>query len=297
MNISEFDAYRSDVSAGDGSASYVDIGTGPTTLFVHGLGTSSLLWRNAIELLRQERRCIAVDLPLHGHSPGGSGTDFSLGGVARFLEAFCDGLELTDIDLVANDTGGAVAQVFAAGNSERLRSLALTNCDTRGNLPPKSFLPITWLARMRLLAPLSRWLFRDLNRVRRTVYGPGYEDVSALPLGVVEAQLASLFGSKHASREYQRWIRSLNDDDLRAAEPQLRTLRVPTALIWGTGDQFFGLQWAHWLRDTIPGAGTVREVPDAKLFFPDERASELVGLLQEHWSAVDEASWSERSHQ
>lgn len=288
MEISEYDIHRATVATSGGEVSYVEVGAGPPALFLHGLGTSAYLWRNAIGLLRQERRCIAVDLPLHGKTPGGPETDFSLAGLVRFVEEFCDAVGLAGIDLVANDTGGAVAQVFAARSPERLRSLVLTNCDTQDNLPPKAFRPVVWLARMRLLALIGRRLLGDPERARRAVYGPGYEEVSTVPLDVVEAQLAPLFGTRDAAREYQRWLGSLDDRDLRAVERQLRTLRVPTGIIWGTGDQFFDVQRAYWLRDTIPGATTVHEIPGGKLFFPDERAGELVGLLRRHWSVVAE---------
>ena len=76
-----------------------------------------------IERLDGERRCVAFDLPLHGHTPAAAGQDFTLPGLARFVADFCDALGLTDIDLVANDTGGAVSQVFAARHPERLHTL------------------------------------------------------------------------------------------------------------------------------------------------------------------------------
>ena len=49
----------------------------------------------------------------------------------------CDALELAQVDLIANDTGGAIAQVFAAGNPDRLHTLTLTNCEAHDNLPPR----------------------------------------------------------------------------------------------------------------------------------------------------------------
>jgi pimeloyl-ACP methyl ester carboxylesterase len=89
-------------------------------LFVHGVGSSSYLWRHVIEQLDGQRRCVAFDLPLHGRTPAAAGQDFSLPGLARFLADCCEALELADIDLVANDTGGAISQV--------LRSAAPNGC-------------------------------------------------------------------------------------------------------------------------------------------------------------------------
>jgi pimeloyl-ACP methyl ester carboxylesterase len=69
-------------------------------------------------------------------------------------------------------------------------------------------------------------------------------------------------------------------------EPALRELRVPTLVVWGTGDEFFDVKWAYWLRDTIPGVTEVVELEGAKLFFPDERGAELAPYLAKHWSRV-----------
>jgi pimeloyl-ACP methyl ester carboxylesterase len=61
---------------------------------------------------------------------------------------------------------------------------------------------------------------------------------------------------------------------------------VPTLLVWGTGDSFFDVSWAYWLRDTIPGTTQVVTVDGARLFFPDERAMDLVPHLEQHWAAA-----------
>jgi len=93
------DKHRSSVRTGSGLASYIDTGgPGRTALIVHGIGSSSYLWRHVIGQLDGERRCLAIDLPLHGQTPA-AGQDLSLPGLARFLADCCDALQLTDIDL------------------------------------------------------------------------------------------------------------------------------------------------------------------------------------------------------
>jgi pimeloyl-ACP methyl ester carboxylesterase len=135
--LERLDKHRGQVHTRSGPASCIDTGgPGRAALFVHGLGTSSYLWRHVIGQLDGQRRCVAFDLPLHGQTPGAADQDFSLPGLARFVADCCDALELTDVDLVANDTGGAIAQVFAAGHPERLHTLTLTNCEAHDNLPP-----------------------------------------------------------------------------------------------------------------------------------------------------------------
>src|SRR5579875_1164182 len=110
----ELDRYRTELTTRSGQASCIDTGgPGRPALFIHGLATSSYLWRNVIGQLTAQRRCVALDLPLHGHTPSVPGQDFSLPGLAGFVADSCEALGLVDIDLVANDSGGAIAQVFA----------------------------------------------------------------------------------------------------------------------------------------------------------------------------------------
>jgi pimeloyl-ACP methyl ester carboxylesterase len=155
MDLIELERHRHTVTTRYGVTSYLDIGNGPPALFVHGLATSSYLWRNLIPLVADQRRCLAPDLPVHGRTPGGADQDFSLNGLAAFVDDFCAALELPPLDLLANDTGGAVVQVFAALHPERVATLTLTNCETHDNLPPKMLRTTVLLARLRLLAPLG----------------------------------------------------------------------------------------------------------------------------------------------
>ena len=285
--LERLDKHRSQVRTRSGPASYADTGgPGHPVLFVHGVGTSSQLWRNVIGELQGQRRCVALDLPLHGHTPAAPDQDFSLPGLARFVEDCCDALGLTGVDLVANDTGGAVSQVFAATHPERLNSLALTNCEAHDNVPPPALRPAVLLVRAGLpLWRLAGRLTRDPVRGRQRFYGTGYEDVTNLPEDVARAMLDPVLGSPQRARQFQRLMVDLRARDLLAAEPALRRLQVPTVIVWGTADSFFDRKWAYWLRDTIPGATEVVEIDGGRLFFPDERAPELAAALRRHWDA------------
>ncbi len=62
--------------------SCLDVGSGPVALFVHGVGTNALLWHHIIDAFADDRRCVAIDLPLHGRTPAAPGQDFSLSALA-----------------------------------------------------------------------------------------------------------------------------------------------------------------------------------------------------------------------
>jgi pimeloyl-ACP methyl ester carboxylesterase len=284
--MERLDKYRSRVQTPSGPASYVDTGgPGRPVLLVHGVGSSSYLWRNVIAELDGERRCVSFDLPLHGHTPAAPDQDFTLNGLARFIAGGCDALGLADIDVVANDTGGAVTQVFAASHADRLHTLTLTNCEAHDNVPPKVLLPAVLLARLGLLAPLAVRMTRDIPRGKKRIYGMGYQDISKLPDDIARVWLEAQGGTQETARQSQRLLLSLHARDLLAAEPALKRLEVPTLIVWGTGDRAFRTKWAYWLRDTIPGASEVVEIDGGRLFFPDERAGELTAALRRHWDA------------
>src|SRR6266704_6061319 len=194
MQLTELEAHRHSIATRSGEISYIDVGTGPVAMFVHGLATNAYLWRNVIGALTTQRRCIAVDLPLHGRSPVTSGQDLSVAALAAGLEDFCDALGLTGIDLVANDTGGAIAQIFAARHPQRLATLTLTDCDTAGNLPPEEFKPTVELAAAGALAPAAVTLLGDLDAARDLVFGPGYEHPELMAPEIVRAYLEPCFG-------------------------------------------------------------------------------------------------------
>jgi len=284
--MERLDKHRGQVRTRSGQASYIDTGgPGRPVLFVHGIGSSSYLWRNVIGELEGQRRCVAIDLPSHGSTPAAADQDFSLPGLARFVADCCDALELADIDLVANDTGGAVSQVFAAGHAERLHTLTLTNCEAHDNMPPRLLLPAVLLARLGLYAPLARRLARDIPRTSRRMFRGVYQDAANMPEDVVCAWVEAQIGTQEAARQSQRLLTSLHARDLLAVEPALSRLQVPTLIVWGTSDRFFHKKWAYWLRDSIPGATEVIELDGARLFFPDERAAEFTAALRRHWEA------------
>ena len=288
MQLTELHAHRHSITTRSGEISYIDIGTGPVALFVHGIATNAYLWRNVIGALSGQRpgnrRYIALDLPLHGQSPVTPGQDLSVAALAAGLEDFCDALGLTGIDLVANDTGGAIAQIFAARNPQRLASLTLTNCDTDGNLPPESFKPTVELARSGNLAPSAVALFADLDAAAKVAFGTGYEHLDRVDPAVIRSYLEPCFGTMERAREFERLLAALDTGDLAAVTPRLRELTVPTLVVWGTGDEAFDISWAYWLRDTIPGTTQVVTVDGARLFFPDERPMDLVPHLERHWA-------------
>ncbi|TVS87795.1 alpha/beta fold hydrolase [Mycobacterium helveticum] len=285
MDIATLETHRHHVTAPSGPISFLDVGQGRTAVFIHGVITNSMLWRHVVGAVASEqRRCIAVDLPGHGHTPPATrDADVSLAGLAQRVIDLCDHLNLQQVDLVANDTGGAVAQIAAARLGDRLTTLTLTNCDTEPNMPPRMFKPVVAAARWpRIFEVLGPWLVSH-PAVMRWVSVAGYQNAHHLPPDVLDAFWRPVLGTRTAAAAFAHLLASLNTDDLTAVRPQLQQLRAPTLIVWGTGDIFFSIKWAHQLADLIPSTTQVATIAGARLFFPDERADELIPLLEQHW--------------
>jgi pimeloyl-ACP methyl ester carboxylesterase len=288
MDIAALHTHRHHATTESGAVSYLDVGQGRPAVFVHGILTNSLLWRHVIpELSCETRRCVALDLPGHGHTPPApEQADVSLTGLAQRVIELCDHLGLERFDLVANDTGGAIAQIVAAQLGDRLCTLILTNCDTQGNTPPPMFKPVAIAARPWLLARLGPRIAHR-RRLVRSLLSPGYQRVGRVPDDVIDAYAQPTLGTRQSARAFARLIRAIRSEDLAAVRPQLAQLKVPTLIVWGTGDPVFNIKWAHRLADLIPGTTNIHTLRGARLFYPDERAAEFLPLLRQHWAAQE----------
>jgi pimeloyl-ACP methyl ester carboxylesterase len=291
MNLEEFKQRTKTVETAFGEFTYLEIGDGPPAVFVHGVFVSAYFWRHVMAEVCDGRRCIAYNLPGHGGSHVPPDQDLSLAAQGEMLEGFCEALGLEDIDLVANDTGGAIAQIFAARRPDLLRTLTLTNCEVHDLVPSPDPLPKLALemAERGELAPMLAEQGMELEFARGELgLGVGFEHPEHLTSEDVRGYLEPHFSTVENAREIERTLLALDPDDLLAVEPDLKKLQVPTLIAWGTGDRFFDVKWAHWLGDTIPGTRNVVEVEGAGLFWPAERPQELVPHLREHWSTTSE---------
>ena len=247
MDISEFTARRQTLTTAAGDIAYTESGSGPAAVFVHGLATSGALWRHVIEQVDGTARCIAVDLPLHGGSAPRE--DPSVTAMAQLIVDLCQGLGLDRIDLVGNDTGGVVAQIVAASYPELLRSLVLTNCDTEGNFPPPSFMPVIEAAARGEIAPPLTIAAANPDAARMSPLATGYEHPDKVPDEVWREYLMPVGETIEQARLFERMLTALDPAELQGLSGRLRHLDVPVLLVWGTAEEALGVEWAYRLRD------------------------------------------------
>jgi len=268
-----------------GEIAYAESGAGPNALFIHGVFLNGDLWAAQVEALADVRHCIAIDLLAHGMSPCPPG-HLTIGVQAAMVLEFLDALGIDRVDLVGNDTGGAVAQLIAANNPERVRSLTLTNSDVHDNFPPEVFLPVKDLASQGLLAEGMAALASDPAGIRASL-AVGLEDPDSVDdatlRGFVEA-----FSVPEKAVALQDYIAGMEPSEMVAIEGKLSELTAPTLIVWATDDAFFPVEWAEWLEVTIPGVVRSVRVDGARLFFPLERPEALTTELRQFWTTVDE---------
>ena len=263
-----------------GRIAYVEQGRGPAAVFVHGVPLNGFHWRHVMAGLSDMRRCIAPDLMGLGYTEIGASQDVSFTAQAEMLRQFIDKLGLDRIDLVGNDSGGAISQIFAAKHPARLRTLTLTNCDVHDGWPPQAVLPMIEAARRGTLADNYRERMID-PEARRKGFGRGYADPNVLTDEVIRVYLEPVLANEARKLDFHRYWMAFDCAQTVAIESGLRALEAPTLIVWGLNDMFFGLEWAYWLKNTIPGAVDVVEVPGAKLFFPEDRPAALIEPLRQ----------------
>jgi pimeloyl-ACP methyl ester carboxylesterase len=233
------------------------------------------------------RRCIAVDLLAHGDTEIEQNQDVSVTANANMLREVLDALRTDQVDLVGNDSGGGIAQIFAALNPNRVRSLTLTNCDTHDNWPPEAFKPFVDMAVAGGLKDTLNAMLADKAIYRSpSALGPAYERPENVSDQDIEIYLRPLVRTEQRTRDLQRFVAAFDHKHTVVIEPRLRQLRAPTLIVWGTDDVYFPVKWAYWLAETIPGAKPPVELAGARIFFPEERAEVFNRLLRDHLRAA-----------
>jgi pimeloyl-ACP methyl ester carboxylesterase len=284
MTTNVVSANTQTIQTPSGRIAYTEQGTGPVALFVHGVLLNKHLWRHQLARLSDIRRCIAVDLLAHGETDIAGDQDVSVTANAKMLEQFLDALTVEQADLVGNDSGGGIAQIFSALYPQRVRSLTLTDCDVHDNWPPAAFKPFLAMAaggglRGTLEAMLSN---KDIYRSPQAL-GPAYEHPEEVTDESIETYLRPLVRTEQRTRDLQRFLAAFDNAHTRAIEARLKTLIVPTLIVWGTDDVYFDVEWSKWLAETIPGTRRRLEFEGARIFFPEERWNDFNKALREHW--------------
>ena len=266
-----------------GTLRYRDSGPrdAPVLLFVHGFLVDGRLWRKVTPLLDDRFRCVVPDLPLGAHAIAmDDGADLTPKGVAGLLAELMEALDLRDVTVVGNDTGGAVTQVLVTEHPERIARMALTPCDAFESFPPQLFKPLVALASRgprvvgALVAP-----FR-FARLRRSPLGFGWIAKHGIPDDVTEAWLAPSRRDAGVRRDVVSVSRGIDPAVTLEAARKLASFHRPVLLAWAPEDRLFPVSLAERLQRTLPDA-RLELVEDAWTFLPEDQPGRLAALLGE----------------
>ena len=219
-----------------GTVRVYEQGEGPVLFFVHGLLVSHTLWELVIDRLADSHRCVAIDLPLGAHrEPMRPDADVSPRGVAGMIAAVMEQLDLRDVVLVGNDTGGAICQLVVAHHPERLAALVLTTCDAYEHFPPPALKPMLGLGRAPRIGNLLLRLGR-LGLVRDALIAPVNKRRSKERS---KAWVEPLSTNAGVRRDVIRFIARIDNAETIAAVPALKSFGRPALVVWTKSDRFF----------------------------------------------------------
>jgi pimeloyl-ACP methyl ester carboxylesterase len=272
IDAKTFHASRKFANLPISNVAYVERGRGLAALFVHGYPLNGFQWRGALDRLQAHRRCIAPDVMGLGYTQTPEGQTISPETQAEMLAMLLDSLHIDSVDLVANDSGGLVSQLFVAKYPRRVRTLLLTNCDVDENNPPPQFVPLIDLAKKGALA--DRFIVSQLNdkQLARSPKGLGgaYTFPDHLTDETIETYFRPLVETPLKKAQMEQYTVSLGTNELVAIRTNLREWKGPARIVWGLKDSFFSVGTAEWLDRTLPGSRGVRKLGEANLFFPEE---------------------------
>ena len=267
---------RKEIQLPAGTIRYREAGTGKPIVFVHGYLVDGRLWDGVVDRLSDRFRCLAPDWPLGAQQVAmNPDADLSPPGIAKLIADFLAKLELEDVTIVGNDSGGAMSQVLVTNYPERIGRLALTNCDTHENFPPGIFKAMPPLAKLPGGMVALSFPFR-IGAVARRAFAPFSR--TKIPDELIASWMAPATESSSAMRDLKKVTAGMNKRHTLAAAEKLRGSQLPIRLLWAPGDKFFPISYAERLAGEAGNAEIV-QIPDAKTFVPldqPERVAEEI---------------------
>jgi pimeloyl-ACP methyl ester carboxylesterase len=257
--------HRTEIDLPAGRIRYRDEGQGKPVVFVHGYLVDGRLWDGVVDGLSDRCRCLAPDWPIGAQSMAMKpDADLSPYGIAATIAAFLEALDLEDVTIVGNDSGGAMSQVLVTRHPERIGRLVLTNCDSHENFPPGVFKAMPPVAKLPGGMAVLGAPFR-IGALGRAAFKPFSR--KGIPPELVRSWLEPGLNDPGVKHDLKKVTAGMNKRYTLEAAEKLRGSDLPILFAWAPQDRFFPLSYAERLAGEAGNAKIV-EIPDAATFVP-----------------------------
>jgi pimeloyl-ACP methyl ester carboxylesterase len=274
------------VELSTGTIEYIDAGSGPVLVLLHGALMDASLWDEVIARLSADYRCVAPTLPLGAHRrPARTDADLSLPGVARLVSEFIERLDLREVTLAGNDTGGALTQLVMCEGDPRVSRAVLVSCEAFDNFPPG--LTGKTLVYSGKLPPALFGLFMQqlrLRAVRRLPIAFGW--LTKRGDAATARWVQPVLRQRAIRRDAVRMLRAAAADKrllVRAAE-RLPSFGQPVHVIWAAQDRVMPPAHGRRLASLFPRGG-LTEVADSYTLIPLDQPARLAEIIREFTTA------------
>jgi pimeloyl-ACP methyl ester carboxylesterase len=263
---------RREIDLPAGKVRYREAGEGKPVVFVHGYLVDGRLWDGVVDQLSDRFRCFAPDWPIGAQQVAMKpDADLSPYGIAAIIASFLEALDLEDVTIVGNDSGGAMSQVLVTRHPERIGRLVLTNCDTHANFPPGPFKAMPPLAALPGGMALIAAPFR-IGAVARAAFKPFSK--KPIPAELIASWMEPGLHDSNVKRDVKKVTVGMNKRYTLEAAEKLRDSELPILLTWAPGDRVFPLKYAQRLASEAGNAKIV-EIPDSATFVPLDQPQRL----------------------
>ena len=256
--------------------SYIEKGKGNPIVLVHGIPTSSFLWRDMIEELSTHGRVIALDLPGFGFSDPPKNGDYSISNYARVLERFLQALSIEPATLVCHDYGGPITLTYALRHPDKWQRLIILDTFLHRDFPPW---PLSMkMAKIRPIGEIFMWLGGEW--IARAGLQGGVIDKSRISEGVVKRYYMPDGNPDKLNRSMLGTLRIDYEKDLEFIEKNLKTIKKPTLILWGENDKFLPLYLGERIQKDIRGS-KMEKIPDCGHFVQEDQPGRATKVILE----------------
>lgn len=263
-----------------GRIRYHETGEGPPVVFVHGLLVNADLWRKVVPpVAAAGYRCLSPDWPLGSHTLAMPAADLTPAGVAGLIAAFLDRLDLTDVTIVANDTGGAITQILMTRHPERIGRVVLASVDCYDKFLPQPFTLLGTLAHLPGTVRLATELLR-VRALHRLPVAFGWVVKHPVPADIVDSYLLPSRTSKAIRADVRRFLKSARSHYTLEAATRFPSVTFPVLVVWAREEKLFPVPLAERMVRELPNA-TLHFVDDAYTFLPEDQPEQLTRHILE----------------